>query len=397
MMRPGDAAATSCCSVVPEARDAHRRLHRPRVGGALGRRRRGGRRLDARARAARSILGTTLESSPAGARQGGGPAHRPLPPGGPRGADVRDQEDGRSCSTGPARRATRDAGRAASTSSATRRTCACSRRSAASCDDPPTSATTPTSSEYGNTAGAGAAVGALDALGRVDGRRTTSRSSASAPGLTWSSYLLRFGARGAVKYAEFRAARSASTTQELLAFAPRHASSRTRPRASRAQLPLPPMLMVDRIVEIRRERHRGPHRRRARRPPRRLVLPVPLPRRPGAAGLPRRRRASGSSLGFFCAWAGGLGAGRALGCGEVEFSGQIRPHDARRALRGRRAPLRRARRRRRRDRDRRRDASLVDGEPIYTIKRRQGRHLPRHRLRRLPAASARSRGGRMER
>jgi 3-hydroxyacyl-[acyl-carrier protein] dehydratase/trans-2-decenoyl-[acyl-carrier protein] isomerase len=33
-------------------------------------------------------------------------------------------------------------------------------------------------------------------------------------------------------------------------------------------------------------------------------------------------------LGFFCAWSGGVGSGRALGCGEVEFSGQIRPRDA---------------------------------------------------------------------
>ena len=32
-------------------------------------------------------------------------------------------------------------------------------------------------------------------------------------------------------------------------------------------------------------------------------------------------------LGFFIAWSGGLGAGRALGCGEVEFFGQVRPHD----------------------------------------------------------------------
>ena len=32
-------------------------------------------------------------------------------------------------------------------------------------------------------------------------------------------------------------------------------------------------------------------------------------------------------LGFFCNWAGGLGSGRALGCGEIEFFGQIRPHD----------------------------------------------------------------------
>jgi len=30
-------------------------------------------------------------------------------------------------------------------------------------------------------------------------------------------------------------------------------------------------------------------------------------------------------LGFYCLWRGGLGSGRALGCGEVSFSGQIRP------------------------------------------------------------------------
>ncbi len=30
-------------------------------------------------------------------------------------------------------------------------------------------------------------------------------------------------------------------------------------------------------------------------------------------------------LGFFCVWRGALGSGRALGCGEVVFSGQIRP------------------------------------------------------------------------
>ena len=33
-------------------------------------------------------------------------------------------------------------------------------------------------------------------------------------------------------------------------------------------------------------------------------------------------------LGFYCNWRGGLGSGRALGCGEVDFFGQIRPHDS---------------------------------------------------------------------
>jgi 3-hydroxyacyl-[acyl-carrier protein] dehydratase/trans-2-decenoyl-[acyl-carrier protein] isomerase len=30
-------------------------------------------------------------------------------------------------------------------------------------------------------------------------------------------------------------------------------------------------------------------------------------------------------LGFFCVWRGSLGSGRALGCGDVAFNGQIRP------------------------------------------------------------------------
>ena len=32
-------------------------------------------------------------------------------------------------------------------------------------------------------------------------------------------------------------------------------------------------------------------------------------------------------LGFYCVWRGALGSGRALGCGEVVFNGQIRPLD----------------------------------------------------------------------
>jgi 3-hydroxyacyl-[acyl-carrier protein] dehydratase/trans-2-decenoyl-[acyl-carrier protein] isomerase len=32
-------------------------------------------------------------------------------------------------------------------------------------------------------------------------------------------------------------------------------------------------------------------------------------------------------LGFYCVWRGSLGAGRALGCGEISFDGQIRPYN----------------------------------------------------------------------
>ena len=92
------------------------------------------------------------------------------------------------------------------------------------------------------------------------------------------------------------------------------------------RLPIPPMLMVDRILEIRSEGSRG-----------RIVAErdvavddwffqchfVRDPVQPGCLGVD----GVWQLLGFYCAWSGGLGSGRALGCGEIEFSGQIRPYD----------------------------------------------------------------------
>ena len=60
-----------------------------------------------------------------------------------------------------------------------------------------------------------------------------------------------------------------------------------------AQLPLPPMLMFDRISEISRDRRRirqGPGPRRTRREAGPLVLRLPFQERSGDAGLPRPRR-----------------------------------------------------------------------------------------------------------
>jgi 3-hydroxyacyl-[acyl-carrier protein] dehydratase/trans-2-decenoyl-[acyl-carrier protein] isomerase len=127
-----------------------------------------------------------------------------------------------------------------------------------------------------------------------------------------------------VKYVDFLA-RDRFDHAELLAFGhgtlvddpPEHFASR---------LPLPPMLMLDRITELRRE---GPRGRAVAERDVRLddwffqchFLGDPV--QPGCLGLD----GVWQLLGFFCNWAGGLGAGRALGCGEVEFSGQIRPHD----------------------------------------------------------------------
>ena len=196
-----------------------------------------------------------------------------------------------------------------------------------------------------------------------------------------------------MKYAEFQA-RDHFAQDELLAFA--HGRAIDDPPAGfGARLPMPPMLMLDRITEIRRDGSRG-----------RVVgeRDVRLddwffqchflgdPVQPGCLGVD----GVWQLLGFFCAWAGGLGAGRALGCGEVDFSGQIRPRDGcvrtevdvRRFTQLEKAGAAMVIG----------DATLsVNGEAIYRVERArvgtfQGISYPDY-----PLPSANSRGGRMER
>jgi len=98
------------------------------------------------------------------------------------------------------------------------------------------------------------------------------------------------------------------------------------PEGFGARFPIPPMLMVDQISLISSTGNRG--RIEAER---RVRLDdwffqchfAGDPVQPGCLGVD----AVWQLIGFFCAWMGGLGTGRALGCGEVDFSGQIRPHD----------------------------------------------------------------------
>lgn len=113
--------------------------------------------------------------------------------------------------------------------------------------------------------------------------------------------------------------------QELVAFA--HGRLVEDPPADfDARLPAPPFLMFDRVTEIRRDGRRG-----------RVVAEQDIhldawffqchfrgdPVQPGCLGVD----AVWQLLGFYCVWAGGVGSGRALGCGEIDFAGQIRPHD----------------------------------------------------------------------
>jgi 3-hydroxyacyl-[acyl-carrier protein] dehydratase/trans-2-decenoyl-[acyl-carrier protein] isomerase len=125
-----------------------------------------------------------------------------------------------------------------------------------------------------------------------------------------------------MKYEEFRG-RSSFAREELLAFAAGRLVE-DPPAAFAARLPLPPMLMIDRITEIRADRTRG------RIVAERDVRPDDWffachfagdPVQPGCLGVD----AVWQLLGFFCAWRGALGAGRALGSGAIAFDGQICP------------------------------------------------------------------------
>ncbi|MDX1604673.1 MAG: 3-hydroxyacyl-[acyl-carrier-protein] dehydratase FabA [Candidatus Competibacterales bacterium] len=97
-----------------------------------------------------------------------------------------------------------------------------------------------------------------------------------------------------------------------------------------AQLPLPPMLMFDRITHVSADG--GDFNKGL------LVAELDIrpdlwffechfqgdPVMPGCLGLD----AMWQLLGFYLGWRGGPGRGRALGCGEVKFSGQVRPTDS---------------------------------------------------------------------
>ncbi len=127
-----------------------------------------------------------------------------------------------------------------------------------------------------------------------------------------------------MKYDEFRE-RGHFSQDELLALAYGRLID-DPPEGFKTRLPRPPMLMIDRVEEISRDGRRG--RIVAERDIRRddwffqcHFLDDPV--QPGCLGVD----GVWQLIGFYCAWNGALGTGRALGCNEVEFAGQIRPHD----------------------------------------------------------------------
>lgn len=93
------------------------------------------------------------------------------------------------------------------------------------------------------------------------------------------------------------------------------------------QLPLPPMLMFDRITHISEEGgsfDKGEIRAELDITPDLWFFDCHFqgdPVMPGCLGLD----AMWQLIGFFLGWAGGEGRGRALGSGEVKFYGQVLP------------------------------------------------------------------------
>lgn len=195
-----------------------------------------------------------------------------------------------------------------------------------------------------------------------------------------------------MKYAQYRE-RSHLDQDEVLAMAYGRLIE-DPPDGFKTRLPLPPMLMVDRVVEVERNGRQG-----------RIVGEADLrldawffhchflgdPVQPGCLGVD----AVWQLIGLYCSMNGALGTGRALGCGEVEFFGQIRPRDKlvryevdivryqSLASSGSSIAIGDAR-------------VLVDGDEIYRVSRAKVGVFPDIDYPDYPWPSPNSRGGRME-
>jgi len=183
--------------------------------------------------------------------------------------------------------------------------------------------------------------------------------------------------------------RTGFSTEELIAFS--YGRLVTDPPEDFSRLPAPPFLMIDRISSIERHGKTG-----------RMVAEKDVhlddwffqchfngdPVQPGCLGVD----AIWQLLGFYCVCSGSEGSGRALGCKEVAFDGQIRPHDrlVTYEIDVRRYPVLRGG-----------EASLivgngkvsVDSEPIYTIKDAKVGIFRGIAYDDYPASSKNSRGG----
>jgi 3-hydroxyacyl-[acyl-carrier protein] dehydratase/trans-2-decenoyl-[acyl-carrier protein] isomerase len=126
-----------------------------------------------------------------------------------------------------------------------------------------------------------------------------------------------------MRYAEFLS-RTRFSKEEILGLS--QGNLVDDPPAEFVRLPAPPMLMIDRVLEIVHDGVRG------RIVGEKDVEPTDWffhchfrgdPVQPGCLGVD----AIWQLLGLYCGVSGAPGSGRALGCKEVEFTGQIRPYN----------------------------------------------------------------------
>ena len=125
-----------------------------------------------------------------------------------------------------------------------------------------------------------------------------------------------------MNYQEFLA-RNHFEHEELVAFS-YGTLVKDQPEGFDGRLPAPPFLMLDRILSITSDGRQG-----------KIIAEQDVrfdawyfqchlpgdPVHPGCLCVD----AIWQLLGFYCIWRGALGAGRALGCGEIFFNGQVRP------------------------------------------------------------------------
>ena len=98
------------------------------------------------------------------------------------------------------------------------------------------------------------------------------------------------------------------------------------PEGFDARLPAPPFLMADRILSIKGDGRKGSVIAEQDIKLDAWYFQCHLPGDPVQPGC-LCVDAIWQLLGFYCIWKGGLGGGRALGCEEISFNGQIRPYN----------------------------------------------------------------------
>ncbi|MFB3925926.1 MAG: bifunctional 3-hydroxydecanoyl-ACP dehydratase/trans-2-decenoyl-ACP isomerase [Syntrophales bacterium] len=125
-------------------------------------------------------------------------------------------------------------------------------------------------------------------------------------------------------YSEFKG-RDHFRLEELIAFSYGTLVS-DPPDEFDAHLPSPPLLMVDRILSIQSEGRLGSITAEQDIKLDKWFFQCHMPGDPVYPGC-LCLDAIWQLLGFYCVWRGALGTGRALGCGEVSFNGQIRPYN----------------------------------------------------------------------